>query len=122
MNKKILILDDDPLIRSTLEQSLRLKGFDTQSLGNGQEGLTKVKEWHPDLILLDHHMPGMTGIEFLSKLREDTTISGTKVVYLTSDNDVAYINEAIELGVHMYLNKAEVKVENIVKVVEDSLK
>ncbi len=122
MTKKVLILDDDPLIRSTLEQSLKLQGLEAQSSGEGKTGLEITASWQPDLILLDHHMPGMTGIEFLQKLRDDSNLSSVEVIYLTSDSDIAHINEAISLGVKTYLNKNEVQVGDITKVIVDQLK
>lgn len=122
MTKKVLILDDDPLIRSTLEQALKLQNIEAQSAGEGKTGLEITANWQPDLILLDHHMPGMTGIEFLQQLRANSSLSNIEVIYLTSDSDISHINEAIALGVKTYLNKSEVQIGDITKVITDQLK
>lgn len=122
MTKKILIIDDDPLIQSTLQQALEIEGIEAQTAGDGSSGLELVRSSHPDLILLDHHMPGMTGIEFLQQLRSDGAHTDTEVIYLTSDTDIAHINEALALGVKTYLNKSDVQMEDIVKVLKTALK
>jgi two-component system, chemotaxis family, chemotaxis protein CheY len=122
MSKKILIVDDDPLIRSTLEQSLIINGFAAMSAIDGSAGLEAAREWMPDLIILDHRMPAMTGIEFLKLLRADPKINKLQVIYLTSDDDILHINEAIELGVNTYLNKRDVQMNDIVKAITDALK
>jgi len=121
MIKKVLILDDDPLIQTTLEQALRLEDIQTQVAGEGKLGLNLVNSWQPDLILLDHHMPGMTGIEFLRQIRSDKQYEDIEVIYLTSDADITHVNEALSLGVKTYLNKSEVQIGDIVKVIKTTL-
>lgn len=115
MGKKILIIDDDALIQSTLKQAFELQGAEAQATGDGEAGLQMAAEWQPNVILLDHHMPGMTGIEFLKRLRATPAIAGTEVVYLTSDDNIAFVNDALSLGVKTYLNKSEAQVDDITK-------
>lgn len=118
---KVLILDDDPLIQSTLKQALELQHVDTRAAGRGDEGLKIIADWHPDLILLDHHMPEMTGIEFLHHLRDTAEFANIDVIYLTSDEDITHINEALALGITTYLNKSEVQVDDITRIIIDKL-
>ncbi len=67
---KILVIEDDPLIRETLEYSLKGAGFSVATAENGIQGLDAVKEGNPDLILLDLLLPEMDGFEVGKRVRE----------------------------------------------------
>jgi two-component system KDP operon response regulator KdpE len=70
MNKaSILVVDDEPQIRRVLQATLSSNGYDVVEAKNGDEAITAVVREHPDLILLDVNMPGMTGFEACSKIR-----------------------------------------------------
>jgi len=66
--KKILIIDDEADLTQMIGFQFKSKGFEVQSAGDGVEGLQKVREFRPDLIILDMNMPRMGGIEFYSKI------------------------------------------------------
>ena len=70
MNKaSILVVDDEPQIRRVLQATLSSNGYDVIEAKNGKEAITAVLREHPDLILLDVNMPGMSGFEACSKIR-----------------------------------------------------
>jgi DNA-binding response OmpR family regulator len=73
MKQRVLIIEDDSEIRSTLSHVLEFEGFAVRSAENGAEGLDLLSEMdpleHPDVILLDHRMPVMDGDEFLRQWR-----------------------------------------------------
>ena len=70
MNKaSILVVDDEPQIRRVLQATLSSNGYDVVEAKNGDEAITAVVREHPNLILLDVNMPGMTGFEACSKIR-----------------------------------------------------
>jgi two-component system chemotaxis response regulator CheY len=73
--------------------------------GDGQEALTQCDQEMPDVILLDWNMPVMSGIEFISLLRKRPGGAQPKVVFCTTENDVAHIREAIEAGADEYVMK-----------------
>ena len=66
---KILVVDDEHLIRWTLEQHLTKEGYEVRTVEDGEKALAAVPELMPDLVLLDNQLPGMNGIEVLGKIR-----------------------------------------------------
>ncbi len=67
-NRKILVIDDEPDLTQMICFQFQAKGFDVQTAADGVEGLAKVHDFKPDLIILDMNMPRMGGIEFYSKI------------------------------------------------------
>ncbi len=82
--KLILIIDDDKDLREIISVKLSSSGFRVEEASDGPGGIQKAKEIKPDLILLDVNMPGMTGIETLSKMKEDAELANLRVVFLTN--------------------------------------
>lgn len=103
---KILLVDDAWTVRTICRRVCAAIGFETFEAGNGQVALDIVRQ-QPDLnmILLDGHMPVMDGLTFLRTLRGDNTLAQPRVVMCTSDNDVADIAVALELGADGYIMK-----------------
>ncbi|MFZ1743734.1 MAG: response regulator [Pontixanthobacter sp.] len=103
--KSCLIVDDSRVIRKVSRHILESLGFDVDESENGQEGLTRCIAEMPDVILLDWNMPIMTGIEFLIQLRQLEGGKKPKVVFCTTENDIAHIREAISAGADEYVMK-----------------
>jgi two-component system, NtrC family, response regulator AtoC len=100
---RILVVDDEYLIRWTLQQNLIKEGHEVLLAENGAEALEKVKDEAPDLILLDINMPVMDGYEVLEKaLKID---SGLIPIMLTAYDDVVRVVRAIKLGAFDYITK-----------------
>lgn len=100
-----LIVDDSRVIRKVSRHILEALNFDVHEAENGQEGLDSCAESMPDVILLDWNMPVMTGIEFIKALRARPDGAQPKVVFCTTENDVAHIREAIDAGADEYVMK-----------------
>lgn len=100
-----LIVDDSRVIRKVSRHILEELGFSVEEAENGQEGLDRCAEQMPDLIMLDWNMPVMSGIEFIHQLRQWPGGSQPKVVFCTTENDVAHIREAISAGADEYVMK-----------------
>lgn len=83
MAKKIMIIDDDEAILKSLNDLLTNEGYEVVTALSGEEGIEKLKENKPDLLLLDFFMPGMSGGEVLRRIREDNQLKDLKVVFLT---------------------------------------
>lgn len=99
---KILVIDDETSIRKFLKVSLEASGFEVHEAQNGQEGLQKIIEVKPSLVILDHGLPDMNGVEVLIKLREWSTVP---VIFLTvRDNDEDKVL-ALDNGADDYLTK-----------------
>lgn len=83
MVKTIMIVDDEPDLRSTVRTVLEKEGFNVITAVNGDDCLKKLKKQKPDLILLDIMMPGMTVKEMLKSIRENKKWRNIKIIYLT---------------------------------------
>lgn len=102
MTIKILVVDDENSIRKFLRVSLEASQFEVIEAQNGQEALRKIIETKPQLVILDHGLPDMNGIEVLTKLREWSTVP---VIFLTvRDSDEEKVM-ALDLGADDYLTK-----------------
>lgn len=103
--KTCLIVDDSRVIRKVSRHILEALGFAVEEAENGQLGLEQCAASMPDLIMLDWNMPVMTGIEFIVQLRQRPGGDKPKVVFCTTENDVAHIREAISAGADEYVMK-----------------
>jgi len=100
-----LVVDDSRVIRKVSRHILESLDFTVEEAENGQLGLEKCIGAMPDVILLDWNMPVMTGIEFIVQLRQVPGGDKPKVVFCTTENDVAHIREAISAGADEYVMK-----------------
>jgi len=82
--KKVLVVDDEPTVVKYLETLLQDNGYGTVPAFNGREGLEKVREELPDLVLLDLSMPEKSGVKFYRELREDPVLKGIPVIVVTA--------------------------------------
>jgi len=123
MAKKILIVDDDKIFSKILKDGLMSEAgkYEIMTVPNGEEGLEKAQEWHPDLIVLDMMMPKMSGIDFLKKMKLFNVTPAIPVVISSQLMDVEKISESVELGVKGYIVKSAFSLDNIVKQVENIL-
>lgn len=103
--KTCLIVDDSRVIRKVSRHILETIGFAVEEAENGQDGLDKCESAMPDVVLLDWNMPVMSGIEFITHLRQREGGDKPKVVFCTTENDVAHIREAISAGADEYVMK-----------------
>ncbi|MFA5554297.1 MAG: response regulator [Phycisphaerae bacterium] len=102
---KILVVDDEVDIVSTIQYRLKSCNFTVITANNGKDGLeTAIKE-KPDIILLDINMPIMSGHEMLERLRNDPTIKDTPVIMLTAYSDTRDVSKAAGLGINDYVTK-----------------
>lgn len=123
MAKKILIIDDDKIFSKILKDGLT-KGsvkHEVTVAHDGEEGLEKVKQERPDLIILDMMMPKVGGIEFLKKMKLFNITPQIPVIVGSQLMDVEKISESVELGVKGYIVKSDFSLDNIIKQVENIL-
>ncbi len=100
-----LIVDDSRVIRKVSRHILETLDFNVDEAENGREGIDKCTAAMPDLVLLDWNMPVMNGLEFITELRGMPGGDEPKVVFCTTENDVAHIREAINAGADEYVMK-----------------
>jgi DNA-binding NtrC family response regulator len=100
---RILVVDDEQLIRWSIEQNLKKQGYDVRTAEDGEVALRLVQEEQPDLILLDIQMPGISGLEVLEKVKEiDEDIV---VIIVTAQGGLETAVTAMRLGAYDYINK-----------------
>ena len=116
---KILIVEDDALIKRMYQQALEFDGFDVDLASDGKEGLDKLKEKKPTLILLDIMMPKMNGLQFLEEIKSDPVNKNIPVVVLTNLSGTQDAQKALELGAVKYIVKSQYKPKQVVAMVKE---
>jgi two-component system response regulator MprA len=102
MGARILVVDDDPLLAAALRRPLAYEGFDVEVATSGEEALTSVREYGPDLVILDVLLPGIDGLEVCRRLRQ---ASDVPVLMLTARSEVPERVAGFEAGADDYLGK-----------------
>ena len=100
---RILVVDDEPAVRDSLERALRLDGYEVDLARDGREGLVKLRERAPDAIVLDLLMPLIDGLEVCRALR--SAGDRTPVLILTARDAVSDRVEGLDAGADDYLVK-----------------
>ncbi len=119
---KILIVEDDKFLRDLLSARLRKeKDIEVSVAEDGEEGLKKIKEEKPNLVLLDLIMPGIDGFEVLKKAKEDEEIKNIKIIVLSNLGQEEEIKKALDLGAEDYLIKAHFTLEEILSKIRSYL-
>jgi two-component system response regulator MprA len=98
----ILVVDDDPKIRSVLERGLRFEGYDVHLARNGTEALSIAREMPLDLVILDVMLPGMDGLEIAGRLRRGMSVP---ILMLTARDAVPDRIAGLDSGADDYLTK-----------------
>ncbi|MBI4013551.1 MAG: response regulator [Candidatus Rokubacteria bacterium] len=102
---RVLIVDDDRVVRETIRDSVEHLGYATREAGSAEEALTQLAGELPDLILLDVRMPGITGIEFCRQLKADRATHLIPVVLLTAQGELDTRVAGLEAGADDYFTK-----------------
>ena len=103
--KKIFILDDDTVALYSLKDLLVMSGFEVEVSQGAKDVLEKLKDFHPDLILLDLLMPNLGGLEVCEMLDNDSQLRNVPVIVVSGLVDEADIKKAYRLGVVGYITK-----------------
>ena len=103
--KNCLVVDDSSVIRKVARRILEGLEFEINEAEDGEQALEVCRERMPDAVLLDWNMPKMDGYEFLRSLRRMPDGGRPKVVYCTTETDVAHIARALHAGANEYIMK-----------------
>lgn len=96
--RRVLLVEDEPSLRSAFGRLLRMSGFDVQEATNGREALECLGRFEPELILTDLMMPIMDGVEMIRNLRADPKTGRIPVVAITADGTDQAERQAREAG------------------------
>lgn len=102
MNQKILIIDDDNMMRDLIRVNLEQLGYEIVTAGSGHEAILIVKDFKPDLILLDIMMPEMDGYEVCNILKQKTE---APILFLTAKSQTQDLVRGFEVGADDYVKK-----------------
>lgn len=100
-----LIVDDSSVVRKVARRILEGLDYVVDEAEDGQEAIDKCRQAMPDTILLDWHMPIMSGLEFLKLLRAYVGGEKPRVIYCTVENDIGAIALALKAGADDYMMK-----------------
>jgi len=102
---KILIVDDNKIIRTILSSTLHAHGYETTTAHNGLEGVSLARSEFPDLILMDLMMPVMDGCQAIKQIKSDPTLKKTPIIVITAADTKDSMVHAISAGANAYIKK-----------------
>lgn len=118
---KILVVDDQEIIRYTMDTVLTQQGYRAVLAENLAEGVELLGSQRPDLVLLDLSMPGGDGLALLRQMRQSQPFRNTPVIILTGHSDRGFVAEALSLGVRDYVLKAGFLIDDLLARVRQRL-
>jgi len=102
---RVLIVDDDPLIRDVVRAVLEDGSYELDEAADGEEALRLATSHPPDVVLLDVMMPGIDGFEVAKRFKNDTTLKNAVVVMLTAKDAPEDRRRGMEAGADVYFTK-----------------
>jgi len=104
--KKIILVEDDKFLSEMYVVKLTESGFEVDVAADGEEGLNKIKEQKPDLVLLDIVLPKMDGFEVLRNIKNEPGLKNVSVIALTNLGQKEEVEKGLKLGADDYIIKA----------------
>jgi two-component system chemotaxis response regulator CheY len=101
----VLIIDDSRALRAMIRKMLTEAGCQVSEAGNGREGLERLGEITPDVVLVDWNMPVMNGFEFLVAVRSDPARKDLPLMMVTTETEMAQMARALDAGANEYVMK-----------------
>lgn len=99
---RVLLIEDDPSVREGVELGLRRRGHEVRTAETGEDGLEALREFHPELVLLDLMLPGMNGVQVCCRIRETSQLP---IIMLTARGDDFDVVVGLEAGADDYIVK-----------------
>lgn len=121
MAKKILLIEDEKIMIEVLSKKLIAEGYDVTLARDGAEGLQKLKEMTPDLILLDIIMPRMGGFEVMEEIKKDDRIKKIPIIIVSNSGQPVELGKAKQLGARDWLIKTEFDPKEVVDKVKKQI-
>lgn len=118
--KKILIIEDEIILSDLLAKKLKGLNFEVAQAFDGEEGLKKIKEFKPDLLLLDIVMPKLDGFQLMRKLKESGSLP-IPIIIISNSGQKVELDKARELGASDFIIKAEINPEEVVEKINKLL-
>lgn len=120
--KRVLIIEDNEDAARLVQRLLQARGsFDVMLAHNGMDGLRKVRETHPDLVITDIMMPGMDGFQVIEEINADEQLRSIPIIVLTAKELTAYERERLSGQIDVLLQKGSSLDQNLVQSILDAL-
>lgn len=120
MAQTVLIIDDDINVLRLLRLALKREGFETETARDGREGIERIKQRRPALIILDLVMPKMDGMELARLLKGHPAVKDIPIIMLTAKGTYENMRAAYDLGTDLFITKP-VKVPDVLNAVRQVL-
>jgi len=120
--KKIIIIEDEAVLLELLKEKLIQDGYQVITAMDGQEGLDKIKEETPDLILLDIVMPKKGGFEVMEELNQDDKLKNIPVIIISNSGQPVELSRIKKLGAVDWLIKTDFNPQEVASKIEKYLK
>lgn len=118
--KKILVIEDEASLRNEISDVLNFEGFEVVQADNGLDGEKMAKTHLPDVILCDIMMPGINGMELLSRLRSQDTTNRIPFIFMSALSERRHLRSGMELGADDYITKP-FTIQEILKAIRTRL-
>jgi DNA-binding response OmpR family regulator len=112
--KHVLLVEDDPFLSSLLTNRLLKESIEVKHAKDGQEALDILKEYKPDLILLDLILPKKSGFEVMEGIRQDPQLSEAPIIIISNLGQPEDVQRGQELGAIEYFIKAKTSIDDLV--------
>lgn len=119
--KKILIVEDEQILGEIILNKLQSEGYNVSLASDGEQGIQKIRELLPDLVLLDIVMPKKNGLEVLEDMKGDDKLKNIPVVVISNSGQQSEIERIVDLGVRDYIIKAQFSPDEVLEKVRKYL-
>ncbi len=116
--KKILIIEDDPVVANIYRNKYQVSGYDAESASTGEFGLLKIKSYQPDVVQLDLMLPKMNGVEVIKKLREQPETKSLPVIVVSNSYMASMVKDAWKAGATKCISKSECTPKLMMEIIE----
>lgn len=118
---KVLIVEDDQFLSKMYAKKFQIAGYEVALAGDGVEGLSKMRMFKPDLVLMDIMMPKLNGLDAISQAKADQMIKAIPIIVLTNLSNTDDATEAVKRGAIGYLVKSDYTPSQVVDKVKEQL-
>ncbi len=116
MKFKILVAEDNQIIRETIAEAFLSRGYEVLTAPNGKIAVHTALNYHPDIIIMDYHMPVLNGFEAVAEIRNYPSCTNIPIIILTSDEEKDTKLEGLSLDIDEYLTKPVEEDEVVARV------
>jgi DNA-binding response OmpR family regulator len=115
--KRILVIDDDPVLANSCYNQLMAEGYHVRSVPDGESGLSTMREFKPNIILLDLILPQMSGLEVIRKIRSEREFGRTPIIVFTNAFETNMVQDAWKAGATKCISKSNCSARELIEVV-----